>query len=121
MSTAIPSSLSAASPFSQVLIEVLLPPFDHITLVCKEIAAQVPAHIGLRHVAFAGTVQLLVEFPSVVCLVQLFHRFAISVLLLALLPSEDRVLSVPCPSVSLHVPSRAVLQHSRPCCILLLD
>ena len=72
-----------------MLVKVLLPLFGHLTLVCKEVVVHAPAHIGLRHEAFTGAVQLLVELPSVVSLVQLFHRYAISVLLLALLPSED--------------------------------
>uniref|UniRef100_A0A8D8GF65 (northern house mosquito) hypothetical protein n=1 Tax=Culex pipiens TaxID=7175 RepID=A0A8D8GF65_CULPI len=50
----------------EVLVEELLPPVQHLAFVHKKVSLGVPTSVGLRRIAFAGPVNLLVELSRLV-------------------------------------------------------
>src|SRR5450759_2416943 len=56
----------------QMFIEVLLPPFGHLTIVRQNTSILIPTHFGSRHEAFTGSVEFLVKLTRFMRAGQLF-------------------------------------------------
>ena len=73
----------------ELFVEVLPPPVNRLAFLREKVSFHIPAHVGARHVAFAGTVNLLIEFSRVIGTEQLLLFRVISIFLLALVPFQD--------------------------------